>query len=1212
MLSYTLVLLLVVSSLHMAEAIDDTHYVVPDGSGESLEGNSTYELNYCLRNKNKCFASNSQLKFKPGEYYLNDDFTLTNVYNITIIGQNASIICHPYVGITFINITNMAVDCMRFINCTADRSDYFALNCSHPNETIPIELFADKPKEYGKQASVLFYNCSLEVRNVTIICTAGVHALMMVNMMASVSLNNVTVKMKIENSSNTSIISSGIFFHFYMNSTTDNTSVSLRNFMFNNGCDNSKYFKLSFIVVKFLIVQSNVSINISIVNMDFAKLHNSVGMLYYAKLETFISHNLILDGIQAYNNKADMQLPLFYIVFHGYGFDFKSIRDCKYKSKVIIQNSIFKSNRNIHIIHVKLQKTLLTTTNIIICNCSVLNNANTSFIRTNSEINSLLQLTHTIKLKNINITNNTNKLLGVSLLSFAHGHVKLAGKFIIQGNWYFENIITLYFAALRYHGSINISKNTAYMLMNTLENSYFVFEENVKVKITNNTFHSGIRKTDWLDGFGFIKFYDNERVCIAQFFSSRGNLDDEFLQDKSKINYSLSFSDNIITQPQYLARYDIGLNASCKWLTNMAFKDIPPTEVLQAFIKYSTIRSTRENVYSIPSKICFCMLNGTNNYNCTKREVGPIFPGQLLKLPLVIPSLNLSIFNKRRYYIMLIATAVSTPNGCIIENATEILQTHKNHGCNEYKYTIKYNSFSECELYLRTQQRDTEIVYVKLKPCPAGFILENSMCICDPLLKSEPLLMESCNLENETILRPENSWIKAETNSDHSHVYHVSVRCPFHNCLSHPSHLSLSNPDSQCQYNRAGVLCAQCKKGLSAVFGSFYCKHCTNYYLLIVIPFVIVTLLLLVLIFMFNLTITNGAINIFIFYIDIVSINMSIYFPHCDSVLCMFAPTNHQIETCFYDGMNTYAKMWLFLGYPLYIIFIAALLIVASRYSVIFQRLTAQRALPVLATLFLLSFTGLLRTVSVVLFFFTTVVHIPGESTTLVWVVDTSIALHEPKFILLYIICIIFFLFLLTFNILLLFTKELLQFKTINKIKPLLDVYLGPYKYGFSYWTGLQLLIRIVIFGLTATDRDLNIMLSTILLTLLLWIQAVVQPFKHKFQNFQQSMVLVDIIVINVISLYNRDDNSQASVAVSVLIYGGSYYFIAYIIFHCIVHAFRTTINRGKTRFFAIWKQKIMSKKKMAEIVRLASLRNKIADVTYNYQEFQEPLIEID
>ena len=1202
MFLYTL--LLATSSLHIAATID--YYVIPDG--EYSDDNNTHTLDYYLNYTNSSSKYFNKLNFKQREYYLKSEFILANFYNISMIGNGASIICEPNVGVTFINVTNITLENMSFINCVKYRKDYFALNYS---QCMELNILTNKI--YSQHASIMFYNCSLTVRNVSIQCNTGVHGIMIVNVRTPVYLSDVIVLVKFEQASNSSIISSGIFLHFYINSIVNNVSVFLINFKFVKDND-SNHKSFSFIAVKFLLLESNLSVNVSITNMTFADFHNSMGLFYYAKLHKFYGQNISLDGIQAHNNKADFPIPLFHIIFQGGGFDFKSILSCRQRSKVILHNCSFKNNTNISaIIHVQLKKTLITSTNITIHKCEVLNNINTSFVLTNSEINSLLQLTHYIKLKHVSITNNTNCMPGVSLLSFARGHAKLTGPIVVKGNSYYENIITLYFAAFRFHGHINISGNVAYMLFNTLENSYFVFEKDVRVDITNNTFHSNIRKTGWIDNnyLEYMGFYDNAKVCLIQFYSSKENLDDEFARDKNKLNYTLFLSKNRITQPHYLTKDDFGLNSNCSWLGNMAFKNITPLQVMQAFIKPNDLTSTKEDVYRIPSKICYCTSN--NTYNCTKREVGPVFPGQLLKLSLVVPSLNSSTVKRHYQYIMLTATVHK--NGCIIENVSEIFQLHKNHSCNEYKYIIKYHTFHECQLYLRTQEHDTEILYVELKPCPAGFVLESDMCVCDPLLKSEPVLLSSCHLDDETILRPKNSWITAETNAfDYSHTYFVSLHCPLQYCLPHSSHLNLSDPDSQCQFNRTGVLCTQCQKGLSAVFGSPHCKHCTNYYLLIIVPFFIVTFLLMLLIFLFNLTITDGGINIFIFYVDIVGINISKYFPRCHSVLCMFAPSD-KIETCFYNGMDNYAKMWLHLSYPLYLILIAVLLIILSRYSVIFQRLTAQRALPVLATLFLLSFTGLLRTVSLVLFYFKTVTRIPGKHTTLVWGVDTSVLLHEPKFIVLYIVCIIFFFILLIFNALLLFTKELLRFKTINKIKPLLDVYLGPYKYGFSYWTGLQLLIRTATFGLTAIDRDMNLMMNSILLVVLLWIQGIVQPFKSKFHNFQQSLVLLDIIVINIITLYNRGSNSQAFKVVSIIIYAVSLYFVAYIIFHCVIHAFGKIINKSKTAFmicFAIWKQKITSKKKIAEITRMASVKRKVGDVTYNYQEFQEPLIEID
>ena len=273
-----------------------------------------------------------------------------------------------------------------------------------------------------------------------------------------------------------------------------------------------------------------------------------------------------------------------------------------------------------------------------------------------------------------------------------------------------------------------------------------------------------------------------------------------------------------------------------------------------------------------------------------------------------------------------------------------------------------------------------------LRPCPIGFSLHpQGYCQCDPILSSHIPSLTTCDIDHQTIPRPANTWISAHT-INNSHSYHVSLHCLFDYCLPHSSQLNLSTPDSQCQFNRSGVLCGQCQHGLSTVFGSSQCKHCFNIYLLIIIPLGISGLLLVILMFLLDLTTTNGKINSFLFYTNIIGINQALFYSTRRSLTYTFislANLDLGIETCFYNGMDDYTKTWLQLVFPIYLIFIATLLIITSRYSTTIQRLTARRALPVLATLFLLSYTKVLLTVSNVLFSYTSIIHLPSNYTTL-------------------------------------------------------------------------------------------------------------------------------------------------------------------------------------------------------------------------------------
>ena len=144
-------------------------------------------------------------------------------------------------------------------------------------------------------------------------------------------------------------------------------------------------------------------------------------------------------------------------------------------------------------------------------------------------------------------------------------------------------------------------------------------------------------------------------------------------------------------------------------------------------------------------------------------------------------------------------------------------------------------------------------------------------------------------------------------------------------------------------------------------------------------------------------------------------------------------------------------------GIPsLYLIIITVMIIVGNRYSTRIQRLTARRGLAVLATLFLLSYTKILSTVSRMLFFYTPIIHLPGESKELVWSVDTSIKLFSGRFITVFVACLVVFLIILPFNAVLLFTRTLLRIKCINN------------------FISSQLLIHIVVHTRTAITTGLD------------------------------------------------------------------------------------------------------------------------------------------
>ena len=701
--------------------------------------------------------------------------------------------------------------------------------------------------------------------------------------------------------------------------------------------------------------------------------------------------------------------------------------------------------------------------------------------------------------------------------------------------------------------------------------------------------------------------------CIFQYTSFK-NLDERF-KNGNKLNYSIFFiSNNIETLSFY--RYSI---TYCGWAEYAAFTQTRPKLVNQNVIHYIN-DSLEHNI--IHKKICLCdekyQKPGLPGFNCSTDGLGPFYPGETVEFHFI--TVMVPIFMER----LLIRIEDGPEYACSSKNRSVITLLSFNI-CTKIVYTVQHKSGKECDLYIKAvpqyrlgyssspTRAMAEFFNVKFFPCPAGFTLSKSdgLCQCDPVLLMRIASVTTCNINDQTILRPPNRWITGTTIND-SHTYNVSSSCPFDYCSPNSLHLNLLNPDSQCQFKRTGILCGQCHQGLSAVFGSSQCKKCSSIYLFLIIPIAIVGIALVMLLFIINLTVTNGDVNVFLFYVNIVSINTPVFFPEERFVkytLISLANLDLGIETCFYNGLDDYAKMWLQLTFPAYLIAIATTLIIASRHSIRIQRLTARRALPVLATLFLLSYTKVLRTVSSVLFFYYEITNLPSKHTTLVWSVDTSAALFGIKFTFSFVVSLCIFLILLFFNVILLFTRILSYFQFINRYKPLLDAYQGPYKDKYYFWTGFQLVMRAVFFGLSGLNRNTNLMISSILIGTTACIHATLFPFKDMTKNIQELLMMMNLNCLFIYSLYTSSNDTTAT----VLIFVAFLQFSLIVINHVRVYLLSIrSVNLAKMKLEDIFKNIFDYFKSPAPNNTDQDNLQLIPEVAYNFREFREPLIGQD
>ena len=759
------------------------------------------------------------------------------------------------------------------------------------------------PKLHWRSALLLHYCVLAVVKNVSITVQIGTDGMLVVNVMRSFQINNVHIATVYPQQQNVyNATTNGILVYYYKSS-----NVSLNKFRIINLTYSQELHSYTGIqtVLFILLINIKYDVSVKIYYCEYKNLHN-VSVLYYVSYTdsgpagSTLAYNegkrkLYFNELKVHNNSGNGLINLLVIKYH----------DCRAKIKLYwlfftISSSEFSYNVQINSVFTILNSSpclIKQPALITIEKCSIKCNQAVYLLSVNKKLRGTYDWSVIIICRYCTMSLNKN---GKSLMMLNTAHMTLDA-ISITNNSFYVNVAKLFLSCMRIQSLSNVSNNHVRYVLNSMDASYAEIAANSVLKFSQNTVYS-VLTTELI-----LKHHSGEMYC---FFQLRG-----YGHEQNISTHKIIMKENFYTAPLHL----IDLSAhflTCKWIKRhkYALNKYKPSDVLNAMVNVTKKQVDKENLGIIPSIICICL--DSTNYNCRLHFIDKIFPGQTLKMNLIIPQLNSFLKNS---VTITAEVANMPPNGCILVRATEITQLHTNTGCNQYNYTV-WSDKSECELYLSTEGIP-EIFYVKLLPCPVGFSLQSHLrrCHCDTVLNCDVITVTTCNLDDGTILRPANSWISADTVNG-SHKYHVSSHCPFDYCLPHSSYLNLSTPDMQCQFNRSGVLCGHCQQGFSAVFGSSRCKQCSNVYLLIIIPLAIAGILLVITLFVLNLTVTNGAINTFIFYVNIVNANHSDLLPNCYSPICVMLSIFNLdlgIETCFYNNMTDYAKMWLQLAFSI-------------------------------------------------------------------------------------------------------------------------------------------------------------------------------------------------------------------------------------------------------------------------------------------------------
>ena len=453
--------------------------------------------------------------------------------------------------------------------------------------------------------------------------------------------------------------------------------------------------------------------------------------------------------------------------------------------------------------------------------------------------------------------------------------------------------------------------------------------------------------------------------------------------------------------------------------------------------------------------------------------------------------------------------------------------------------------------------------------CPPGFYRRRVAQRCECLVKDSPPFGD-CHIWNYSgyFTWERHAW--ADTTDDGGMIY--AHYCPFNYCKKSQNlsdqKITLSLPDEarlQCADGRTGRLCGRCNHddNFSLAIGSSQCIDCSsskNKGLSLLVFFAIAGFLLVFFISAFNLTVTQGVINGLLFYVNILWAYQSEFFPaprhvydnHSFKewftdfeylrVIIAWINLDFGINTCFTEGgrFDAVAKTLLQYLFPMYLWTIAGAIVFSARYSTKMTYLFGNRAVSVLATIFLLSSTNLFKNIldSLTPTLLTQVGPNMVNDTQWVWSLDGNIGYFHGLHILVFLAAAFFFIFLwLPYTLLLLLMQwirrisHLRLLRWVPRLTPFHDAYFAPLKNKHHYWFGVLLVTRCILLVIhmatyTFSPRVNYVLLLVTTALLLMW-GNYYRVYRHKYVQLFENFFLLHIVILGAVSLFVDDEDDK-------------------------------------------------------------------------------------
>ena len=476
------------------------------------------------------------------------------------------------------------------------------------------------------------------------------------------------------------------------------------------------------------------------------------------------------------------------------------------------------------------------------------------------------------------------------------------------------------------------------------------------------------------------------------------------------------------------------------------------------------------DIKSPPYQICLCNENDKLNktlWVCNHETNFSVYPGQNLTFLVAVIGDIGAIIKDREIEVI---NSINPQNKQIVTVDSEC------------KNILTYQPFQNLQISFVTVENSAKDFSIRRKAnirlleyCPIGLQRKNISnkltCTCNAVLSLNGFICSISSREDVVLYKQTraNFWLGMFNKN-----LLFSDQCPLFFCNQQLAESGTTLPkitngnNDQCVDLHRGFLCSECPQGYSSVFRGLQCTKCHGPWYLISLVYAIVGLLLIALLFLFNLTIVQGTINGISLYANIIYLYDDFLQEHTGEPfysIISILNFGSASGTCFYDGMDEFAKVMLQFVFPIYLFSLVVIIIIgAHKYNFrIFKvNFVAKRAVPVLATLMMLTYTSLTGAIITALRYTNVYTH-DSSTPSPRWLYQPTLLYFQGKHLALGVVAVIAsLLYLIPFTVVTLF-GDLLRRMCIRSLwfSHFLDVFHGAYRWPLGFWFGLRLVIRV-------------------------------------------------------------------------------------------------------------------------------------------------------